>query len=281
MADDTIVNMFWHGPRLPPLAWACMCSFLERGHQLRVFSYEHLVIPSGAIAADAREVIPYLGALQNHEAIAGFSDLFRYSLLHKYGGWWADTDVFCLTSKLPPEPYAWAEQEPGEVNGAILKFPRGDRLCGQLLKRAERKSRKGFSWGSIGPDLLTSHVSKRTDLLRSGTTPTFYPWNWREAFLIWYPKTKQQVIQKARDALFLHFWDFALRNMGMDAFRDPPPGSFWADIIAGAPNRLAGDAEYFCATDVTIQGFCEKHWPAQRWEAYLQSNPELFSGLAA
>jgi hypothetical protein len=81
--------------------------------------------------------------------------------------------------------------------------------------------------------------------------------------------------------LFLHFWDFALRNMGMDAFRDPPPGSFWADIIAGAPNRLAGDAEYFCATDVTIQGFCEKHWPAQRWEAYLQSNPELFSGLAA
>src|SRR5262249_41685404 len=137
------------------------------------------------------------------------------------------------------------------------------------------------SWGAIGPKLLSDYAGKRTDLVRGGTTATFYPWGWREAFLIWYPQMKQQVKDKASGALFLHFWDFALRNMGMDAFRDPPPGSFWADAIADSPNRMPSDAQYFRATDERVRNFARQYWEPERWQAYLQSNPDLFSGIAA
>src|SRR5215469_9490281 len=115
MPDDSTVNMFWHGPRPSPLNWACMRSFLDRGHRLRVFSYEDLEIPQGALQADAREILPRDALSDDPRMMATFSDHFRYTILQKCGGWWADTDVYCLTERLPPEPYAWAEQEPGVV----------------------------------------------------------------------------------------------------------------------------------------------------------------------
>ena len=33
-------------------------------------------------------------------SVAGFSNLFRYELLRRDGGWWVDTDVLCLAAEL-------------------------------------------------------------------------------------------------------------------------------------------------------------------------------------
>ncbi len=278
MAEDTIVNMFWHGPRLPPLAWACMRSFVERGHRLRVFSYSKPALPPGAELADARAIMPADSTLAEQDRIAEFADLFRYTLLYRHGGWWVDSDVFCLTERLPAEPYAWAEQEPGIVNNAILKFPKGDGLARRLVKTAEKKrKRKKHNWGALGPDLATDVLGKRGVAEKSGTTATFYPWNWFEAFLIWFPWTRQDVLDRARGALFLHFWDSTLRRMGLDVFRDPPPGSFWADIIAGAPGRTPGDVAYFRAAEATIRAFCEKHGPPRRWPDSMPAYADTLS----
>ena len=87
---------------------------------------------------------PSRNVLDNHPAIAQHADIFRYHLLYKYGGWWVDTDVYCLTGNLPVQPYAWAEQEPGVLNNAILKFPKGDALCGELLAAALARSSGGL-----------------------------------------------------------------------------------------------------------------------------------------
>ena len=265
MADDTTVNTFWHGQQLPPLAWASLRSFLERGHRLRVFSFEALSVPPGAELADANEIMPRDGALDRQDTIAEFADIFRYTLLHRYGGWWVDADVYCLTDELPAQPYAWAEQEPGIVNNAILRFPKGDALCGRLVQKALKRRRKPRNWGALGPDLATEILGKQRNLSRSGSTASFYPWNWFEAFLIWFPWAREEVINRTKGALFLHFWDSTLRRMGMDIFRDPPPGSYWAEVIAGAPHRLAGDGEYYRAAETTIRAFCEKHGPPRRW----------------
>jgi hypothetical protein len=279
-ADDPTVNMFWDGPRLPPLAWACMRSFIERGHRLRVFTYGELAIPAGAILADARDVIAHKPEPDERLSIAAFSDLFRYHLLYKYGGWWVDTDVYCLTPDLPPEPYAWAEQEPGTVNGAILRFPKGDALCGKLLKIAMRRSRKRHSWGAIGPDLLTKYAAGRSDLARSGSTAAFYPWTWLEAFLIWFPQTKAEVERRTKAAQFIHFWDHSLRQMGMDAYRDPPAHSYWADLIGESPNRVAADADYHRRTLNSIREFGQRYWKPELWEAYLRRHPDLFAAAS-
>lgn len=276
MNDDTTVNMFWQGVRLPPLAWACMCSFIERGHRLRVFSYHDLAIPAGAVLADAQGVIERDAGLDAQGTIAEFSDVFRYKLLHKYGGWWADSDVYCLAHELPGEPYAWAEQEPGVTNNAILKFPKDDALCGRLLKLALKRRQKKRKWGALGPDLVTEVVGKRKDLLKSGSTATFYPWNWLESFLIWFPRTKGEVERRAKGALFMHFWDSSLRLMGMDVYRDPPPDSYWAGLIKNCPNRVASDATYYLETERTIRKFVQQYWKAEHWDAYLKCYPDMF-----
>ena len=279
-SDAATVNMFWDGAPLPPLAWACMRSFIERGHRLRVFSYGDLAIPSGAVLEDARKVIRHKPAKDGNLTIAAFSDLFRYHLLHKYGGWWVDTDVYCLTPELPPEPYAWAEQEPGVINGAILRFPKGDALCGKLLRTALKRSRKRHSWGAIGPDLLSKYAAGRSDLANSGSTAAFYPWNWLEAFLVWFPETRAEVERRIDGARFIHFWDHSLRQMGMDAYRDPPAHSYWAEVIEGCPNRVASDAAYHRETLKSIREFGQRYWKPALWNAYSNRYPDLFAAAS-
>ena len=96
----TIVNMFWHGGALPPYAWACMQTFIERGHAIRLFSYQRIDAPHGVSNVDAGSVVG-IGELERYQSIEAFSDVFRYELLFKQGGWWADVDVVCLTDRLP------------------------------------------------------------------------------------------------------------------------------------------------------------------------------------
>ena len=89
MSDETTINMFWQGPPVPPLVWACMRSFVHHGHRVRVFSYSSLVVPAGVTLEDAHDVHPSRNVLDNHRAIAQHADIFRYHLLYKYGGWWS------------------------------------------------------------------------------------------------------------------------------------------------------------------------------------------------
>ena len=84
-----------------------------------------------------------------------------------------------------------------------------------------------------------------------------------------------------KGALFIHFWDFALRQMGLDAFRDPPSGSYWAEVIENCPNRLASDVGYHRGAEKTIRKFAETYWKPDRWHAFLENHPDLFSSAHA
>ena len=278
--EGATVNMFWHGERLPPLVWACMRSFVEKGHHLRVFSYGAPALPDGVEPADARE-ISETGPQADYRAIGAFSDLFRYKLLYRCGGWWVDTDVYCVARELPLASYAWAEQEPGIVNGAILKFPARDPLCGEMLQRAIERSRRPVEWGAIGPDLLTAFLAKRRNPVPWGTTDSFYPWNWREAALAWFPETKAAAVLRMKNAAFVHLWFYSLRQMGIDLARDPPPGSLWADMIRDCPNRLPGDERYRQDVARGVRRFLRDYCRAPERRRLMTLYPELFRAAGA
>jgi hypothetical protein len=277
MSQGATVNMFWHGGPLPPLAWACMRSFARLGHRLRVFSYHDLALPDGVAHADAGDILDADGRLEDYKAIADFSDIFRYKLLHEQGGWWVDTDVFCLAGDLPPEPYSWAEQEAGIINNAILKFPAGDPLCRDLLAAAVARRGRRQRWGALGSDLVTEVLAPQRGIAKSGSTAAFYPWRWQESFLLWLPRGRAEIEQRIICAQFMHFWGFSLRMMNMDPYRDPPAHSFWAQIIENCPNRVAEDALYRRRTEKGIRHFIRRHWKREHWKAYLQRAPELFA----
>lgn len=88
---------FFHG-KMSGLEVTCLKSFLDHGHRIIVFAYDDTEIPSLFERADAATVLPrervfFYKSGPGAGSVAGFSNLFRYTLLKRYGDWWTDTDV--------------------------------------------------------------------------------------------------------------------------------------------------------------------------------------------
>jgi cytochrome P450 len=221
--------MFWHGGPLPSYARACMRSFLERGHRVRLYAYRRLDPPPGVEQADAARIVS-ADELTRYHGTAAFADAFRYALLHREGGWWADVDVFCLTDRLPEADYAWAEQEPGVINVAILKFPRGDARLAQLAAAA-RAAADDATWGATGPLLISEVLRGLEPPGRAGTRDQFYPLHWLEAPLLLLPEHKSKLLVRLKDAQFLHLWAHELQQIGIRWDGDVPQGSLLHDLL--------------------------------------------------
>lgn len=234
-----VFNAFWHGRPLPALHWACLGSFVAHGHRLRLHCYEPLGVPAGVERVDARDVIPAEAVFEFGGSYSAFSNLFRYELLLRHGGWWVDTDVVCLRDELPDVACAWAAEDAEFVNGAILRFPAGDATL-RTIRDAARSIGQGVSeQGQLGPRLLTQHLARRTD--HFGTTREFYPLHWLEAHRLWLPGDAAWVRDKCEPAVFLHLWGMMFRYLGIDLGLAPPAGSFLATLLSQSdpPGRLA------------------------------------------
>jgi Capsular polysaccharide synthesis protein len=266
----SVVHTFWHGGELPRLALTCLGSFLTRGHRLCVHSYERIAVPHGATWEDASDVVPR-DELERRDstpgAITSFADVFRYELLLRYGGWWVDTDVYCLCDELPEGDHAWAEQEPGLLNNAILKFPPGDPLCARLAALARERARPGLSWGTLGPTLVTEVLSGSDGIDPTRLGPSFYPIHWLEAHALWLPEWNDEVQRRLRRASFLHCWAQALSNMGIDLDSAPPRGSYLATMLDTA---IDGDESPFwnrLRTRRSIGRYLRQPWVRDYWES--------------
>jgi cytochrome P450 len=272
--------MFWHGGALPLLGQACVRSFTARGHRVRVHAYEPIILPAGAERSDARHIIAEddpLQRLRTGASIAAFADCFRYALLHQQGGWWMDTDVCCLTGELPQLDRAWAEQESGIINNAILRLPAGDPLAGRLAQLAHERARPGMPWGTVGPDLVTEVLGSNAGVDAEGLRPAFYPVHWREAHLLWLPERRDEVAARLEGARFLHCWAQALENMGIDLTRRAPAGSYLADLLNDIPGARALSPLTMLRTRASIR----KHARARAATAQRCGDPARASAGAA
>ena len=218
---------------MPPLARACLGSFVPQGHGVELYSNQALDVPDGVTLSDATQVLPAGTLTQFQEHFAAFADLFRYQLLHDRGGWWVDTDVYCLTATLPALERAWAPEESGRLNNAILKFPAGDRDCARLLRRARERANEPTRWGALGPTLATEVLGDAEDPSHGGTRAEFYPLHWLEAHYLWLPGYRAEVTARLDRGVFLHCWMKALTDCGIDLLRAPPAGSWLHDVTRG------------------------------------------------
>ena len=102
------------------------------GHPYHLYTYDPIDnVPDGVALQDAGQILPQSLIFRNQNgqgkgSMAAFSDLFRYKLLLDRGGWWVDTDVFCLKPFDFAAPYVFgAEDKP--VASGVIKMPRGRR----------------------------------------------------------------------------------------------------------------------------------------------------------
>lgn len=233
-----IFQGFWHGRPLNPILLACLRSFIERGHEFHLYTYDDIRVPAGVKVKSAEAVLP-LECMFNFpnpdtEVIdfGPFSDLFRFKLLTLKGGWWSDVDCLCLSSHIPNFERAWAREcpecSPGAVGSSQIAFRKDDPIARELFNRCSAKLEIGFNKREdLGPHLISAVINELglpTDM--GGTPEQFYPLRWIEMFKLWLPQFHDEVADKARRAYFMPIYQSFALYSGLSLERPPPKGSF-------------------------------------------------------
>jgi hypothetical protein len=170
-----IANFFWTG-ELSELEIRCIKSFVQKNFHVKLWSYENLKV-DGAESCDASLVLPKndltkykqrRGDSNLQETSSAFSDAFRFNLINKFGGWWFDTDCFCLKSA---EDFYELRKGKSIVAGleslgypyvGSAAFYANNKVCNLFINELEKTCTEynyNFPlWGLIGPLLITKVV---------------------------------------------------------------------------------------------------------------------------
>jgi hypothetical protein len=156
---------FWYGDALSPYELLCLKSFVDHGHAVDLYTYDvQLVVPDGVRVCNAAELIRedevfvYQADGFGKGSPSAFSNLFRYKLLAEKGGWWIDTDLVCLTDRIPVVNEF--RQDADLVNGAVLFFEPRNPVIIECLDKT-RQLGCTLKWGDTGPRLLTGVLQQR------------------------------------------------------------------------------------------------------------------------
>lgn len=247
-----VAHFFWQG-ELSLYEHKCIESFVKNNFDVMVWSYHELTLPSGATLCNANDILPKTELntfkVWNHtlntfvdagSINSGFSDLFRYNLLLKHGGWWFDTDVVCLKDQsefallTDNRHIVVGKQTPTSTNGAVLNFP--DKETNQLAldKCLDLcQNARSFAWGDVGPHLITDFVREQNVEDEVYDIFTFYPIHWEETELFFNPMLKQRATELCKDSYAVHLWNWILTSrLNIDKNTMPPPDSYLHTIFS-------------------------------------------------
>jgi hypothetical protein len=229
---------FWHGGPLSPYERMCLRSFVDCGHAVDLYTYDPgLDVPAGVRVRDAGELIGpdevfvYEAEGFGKGSPSAFSNLFRYKLLAERGGWWIDTDVVCLTDRIPDLGEFFARQDADLVACGVMYFAPGHPVMARCLERATRLGR-AVRWGETGPHLLTRVLGEGGDLGRALPASVCYPVHHSQALDVLRPSMTAVLAPRLESSLFLHVWNAVLVFRGVQKTSLPPRGSLlrrWAD----------------------------------------------------
>lgn len=212
----------------------CARSFLYHGHDLHLYCYEPLRnVPDGVVLKDANEILPESSIYRSRDGrLSSFSNFFRWTLLSRHGGIWADMDIVCLRPFDFEDDVIYAYEADGVVNTAVLKFPPGHFLprvmanacddvnCFQpfdTFRSAVKKTGRKLLFGKAKSRIYTSHTEPGgpywyTRFLNYyGMTGLakprdwFYPipfWEWKR---IYYPDA--DALDAIRNSYAVHLWN--------------------------------------------------------------------------
>lgn len=224
MESNRIVHGMWIGTQLSRIELLTMKSFLACGHEFYLWAYDDIEteLPEGVTVRDATEVIPreQVFSYKNYNkfghgkgSYAGFSDIFRYKLLHMHGGWWVDMDITCFKPLDFEEPYVFRNHHELKVVGNVMKCPKGSELMKRCYDEAiEQVTEQNRDWHKP-IEILNDNLSA-LELERYIKYDMCYPDRW--------PVIKD-FIRKRRtfnpDYYFIHWMNEEWRSRGLNKNR--------------------------------------------------------------
>ncbi len=179
----------WIGAQISSMELLTIRSFIAMGHEFHLWLYDSPPITpvDGLRLRDASEVISreFVFSYRNKNTFghgqgsyAGFSDIFRYKLLHEYGGWWVDMDVTCLRPFDFEQPYVFRSHHELQVVGNVMKCPRGSALMKAAYEEAVNSvDAENTDWHKP-IEILNRHISA-LDLTEYIRADLSYPDDWR------------------------------------------------------------------------------------------------------
>ncbi len=224
-----VINSFWYGERLSTLERMCMSSFVQQGFAYHLYVYEDPKgVPSGVELRDAEAIVPrskifrYSAGEFGVGSFAGFSDLFRYTLIHQIGGWWADTDHACVERfQIDAEEALFLEETKNDrfrVVAGFYKLPAGSDVLAYCLDAIAKKNLNEIVHGEIGPDLITAAVAANH---RIPLPPhRFLPVPWWD-----YQRLLYDEALSTDGWLTVHFWNGMITSAAIDKAGTFPPNS--------------------------------------------------------
>jgi hypothetical protein len=227
-----IVQSLWIGPELSKLEQLSIKSFVDHGHKYHLYTYDEVKnVPDGAIVKDGNEILPESEIFRyKNGSVSAFSNLFRYTMLYKKGGYWADADLLCIKPLHYKEEFVFSS-EPAEgyngsnINSGLIKLPINSKEAfeGVLMQRKQKELiLLGITtWGS-GP-ATTKHIVNKFKLHKY-----VLPWTaicscrYSEAATIYDPNANchpyaiTKVSQIPEEMVAIHFWNEIWRRKGVD-----------------------------------------------------------------
>jgi hypothetical protein len=228
----------------------CMQTFVEKGIKVEVFTYDpSLMLPDWITRADAAEIWPTSNVMTYQSGFGTgspslHSNLFRYALLHKYGGWWIDLDFVLLHSTLPQSTFFFVDcGDNDQVFSGVLKFPRGHPLLDEAVKRCVEIGENAY-WGQTGAELLTYLLVKYDLIHWKQCKELAIPIQWFDLPDLFDPGKLEDVKRRCAASCYVHLFNEAWRGSGIPGYLGPPVGSFLHELFASAGMTTAGFVAY-------------------------------------
>lgn len=145
-------------------------SFISHGHEFHLWMYDSPTcsLPNNVIVRDANEILTrdkiftYKGLGDcRKDSLGGFSDLFRYSLLYKIGGWYVDMDVTCLSNFNDlTSPYILRKHKTCGAVANIIKCPKESDFLASLIEESTLKITENNSNWILPLEIFNQHIVK-------------------------------------------------------------------------------------------------------------------------
>jgi hypothetical protein len=141
-----IIQSLWIGNTLSDMEVYCIKSYLKHGFDFHLYTYEKVKrVPKGTKIKDGNTIIPYKEIFKLKETFLPFSDIWRYNMLYKKGGYWTDMDMICMKHFDFKDKYVFSSERtikegafkmkvPYVANIGILKAPKGSLFYKELYE---------------------------------------------------------------------------------------------------------------------------------------------------
>lgn len=185
---SNIIQSLWIGGTLSKMEKLCLKSFADNGHIVHLYTYGKVEnVPHNVIIKDGNEILNKSEIFTyKNGSYSAFSNLFRFTLLYKKGGYWVDADLLC-TKFFKLEQDIVIAGEPSRdykttnPSSFLIKLPKGSDIAKEgmeIQKKHKVLILKGeIEWGS-GPATINSLINtfdlKKYVLDWKTTTTCFY-----------------------------------------------------------------------------------------------------------